>query len=182
MICKICGRTITNEEANFCEYCGASFRPGMDHRIFEEKMHEQTKDGYVNAGQEPFSQRMDSMYQNTQEIQNRTYGSGQTYQSQAQKVANPSLSGMFSGSDKPMTFGNWIIIYLIPFIPMIGTLLFLVLLFTWGFGSKVAATKKNWARATLVFILIMIVMLFVLMSSGFMGEYASMLGMYGTGA
>ena len=26
MICKVCGRTISNEEANFCEYCGASFR------------------------------------------------------------------------------------------------------------------------------------------------------------
>ncbi len=33
MICKICGRTVQNEEANFCEYCGAPFRPEMDNII-----------------------------------------------------------------------------------------------------------------------------------------------------
>ena len=26
MICKVCGRTTENENANFCEYCGSSFR------------------------------------------------------------------------------------------------------------------------------------------------------------
>lgn len=26
MICKTCGRNAQNEEANFCEYCGSSFR------------------------------------------------------------------------------------------------------------------------------------------------------------
>ncbi|BCJ93141.1 hypothetical protein acsn021_07100 [Anaerocolumna cellulosilytica] len=26
MICKVCGRSIGNEEANYCEYCGTSLR------------------------------------------------------------------------------------------------------------------------------------------------------------
>lgn len=29
MVCKACGRTTENENANFCEYCGTSFRDVM---------------------------------------------------------------------------------------------------------------------------------------------------------
>jgi uncharacterized membrane protein YvbJ len=29
MVCKICGRQIGNEEANFCEYCGSSLKDTM---------------------------------------------------------------------------------------------------------------------------------------------------------
>ena len=29
MICKDCGREIVNDNANFCEYCGTSFRGTM---------------------------------------------------------------------------------------------------------------------------------------------------------
>lgn len=179
MICKVCGRTIMNEEANFCEYCGASFRPGMDNRIAEEEMHKQTIGGYTDAGQDSFRQQTGSMYENAQSVHNQTY---QAYQGSTQKAAIPKSGGLFSGSDKPMTFGNWMLVYLIPFIPMVGTILFLVLLFSWGFGSNVAQTKKNWARATLVFGLVMIVLLFVLMSGGLLGEYTSVLeGLYGSG-
>ena len=28
MICKVCGREIANENANFCEYCEASVKDG----------------------------------------------------------------------------------------------------------------------------------------------------------
>lgn len=32
MICNSCGRNNNNENANFCEYCGASYRDGNIHR------------------------------------------------------------------------------------------------------------------------------------------------------
>ena len=178
MICKVCGRTIGNEEANFCEYCGASFRPGMDNRILEEDMHKHA--GYTTAGNQSYQQQAFGNYQTAQTEQNQTYAKDQIPHGAAKEVTASRGGGFFSGKNATMTFGNWMIIYLLPFIPMVGTILFLVLLFSWGFGSNVVPTKKSWARATLVFVLIMIVIMFALMSGGFMGDYATMLeGIYG---
>jgi hypothetical protein len=170
MICKVCGRTITNEAANFCEYCGASFRPGMDNKISEEILRNlggarqegnQSASGYTQAGSQQ----------------------GQGSQGMEGSVNAPKgfIGTLFNSSDRPMTFGNWLIIYLLPLIPMIGMVLFLVVLFSWGFGSNVAPTKKNWARATMVFVLIMILMLSVIISSGYLGDPNAVLeSLYGT--
>jgi ABC-type multidrug transport system fused ATPase/permease subunit len=35
MVCKECGRSTTNENANFCEYCGSSFRENLTNQYFE---------------------------------------------------------------------------------------------------------------------------------------------------
>jgi uncharacterized membrane protein YvbJ len=35
MVCKACGRNTTNENANFCEYCGSSFRENVTNQHFE---------------------------------------------------------------------------------------------------------------------------------------------------
>jgi hypothetical protein len=88
---------------------------------------------------------------------------------------------LFDSSERPMSLGNWLVIYLLPLIPMIGMVLFLVVLFSWGFGSNVAQTKKNWARATMIFVLVMILMLSVIISSGYLGDPNAVLeSLYGT--
>ncbi len=170
MICKVCGRTIANEEANFCEYCGASFRPGMDNKISEDIIRNISAtsqegnpyfSGYTQAGSQH----------------------SQSSQSMASKANPPKglIGSLFDSSDRPMTLGNWLIIYLLPFIPMVGTILFLVVLFTWGFGQNTAPTKKNWARATMIFVVVIIVMLSVIISSGYLGDPNAVLErLYGT--
>lgn len=176
MICKVCGRNITNEEANFCEYCGASFRPGMNNKVSEEEYKKQSMD-------------MNPYKNSTSGFQgNSGYGYANQNGDPKTNEQNPNMTrpgfmdgGLFGNSDKPMTFGNWMLIYLLPFIPMVGIILFLVLLFSWGFGTNVPATKKNWARATMIYGIIMIIYISVLLSSGILGEYAALFGTFGNG-
>ena len=70
-------------------------------------------------------------------------------------------------------FGNWMITMLLPFIPMIGPLVYMVMLFVWAFGGT-NRTKKNWARAMLIMLIISIIMLMIMFGSVF-----SELGMQG---
>ncbi|MFA6470321.1 MAG: hypothetical protein WCW35_15615 [Bacteroidota bacterium] len=58
-------------------------------------------------------------------------------------------------NDAPIiTIGEWIITLLITAIPLVG----FVMLFVWGFGSGTNPTKANFAKATLIFALIGIVL------------------------
>ena len=52
-----------------------------------------------------------------------------------------------------MTVGDWIITILITAIPIVG----LVMLFVWAFGDNQNQNKANWAKANLIWILIMFV-------------------------
>lgn len=178
MICKVCGRTITNEEANFCEYCGASFRPGTDNKVSESSM---------SSGMNVDMNR--SMEGNTQINNSRVLETEQTYKNMnrempGQKVNQVAPLGVFryfSGSNQSMTFGNWIAIYALPFIPVVGFIFFLVLLFSWGFGANTVPTKKSWARATMVMILVILVMFSFMLSSGYFGDYSTILNdLYGS--
>ncbi len=135
MVCKNCGRTIQNEEANFCEYCGASFRPGMDNRVLEgEHNSSPSANGQditiqQNLGQGSASQN--GPWQTTYE--QNTYGS------------NPM---------KDQVLGRYF-----------TQNAFLALLFFWSFSKSVTPTKKNWARATLIVALILVVIIAMLIGA-----------------
>ncbi len=58
---------------------------------------------------------------------------------------------------KPMSIGDWIITFLITIIPIVN----IVMLFVWGFGSNTQPSKANWAKATLLWIVIIIVLYFL---------------------
>ena len=60
-------------------------------------------------------------------------------------------------SDSTMSVKDWLITIIITAIPIVG----LVMLFVWGFGSGTNPSKANWAKAILIFYLIMIVLYFV---------------------
>lgn len=49
--------------------------------------------------------------------------------------------------EPPLTLGNWIIIMLLMIIPCVN----IILLFIWAFGHNVITSKKNYARAMLIF-------------------------------
>ncbi|HPU63453.1 MAG TPA: hypothetical protein PK304_04805 [Mobilitalea sp.] len=121
MICHTCGRVIKNEEANFCEYCGASFR-----------------------GENAFDIKS----------------------SPVAPVSEPVIA---SPKEKPVSFLNWLGSQLLILVPYVG----LVMLFIWAFGHNTPVSKKNWARAMLVIMLISGIMLLALLSSvgleGFIG-------------
>ena len=56
-----------------------------------------------------------------------------------------------------MTVGDWIITLLITAIPIVG----LVMLFVWAFGDNQNQNKANWAKANLIWMLIMFVFVII---------------------
>ena len=49
-----------------------------------------------------------------------------------------------------MSVGDWLITYLVTCIPLIG----FIMLFVWAFGDGNQQSKKTWAQATLLWIVI----------------------------
>lgn len=128
MTCKTCGRQIANEEANFCEYCGASLK--------------QTDDPF-----EPNSQKREEQ---TPILFGEREGTKQSW-----------FKTDGSGKEPIITFGQWLLIMLVlPLIPAVGPLIYLVVLFILAFGKNTPTTLKNWARATLVMLCIGFVLLY----------------------
>ena len=131
MVCKVCGRTIANESANFCEYCGADLNGrGSSYSDYS----------YGSYAQNPNNGNSDQ---------------GTVYSGQ-----DNSLTGILTGTagtaqaENSMTFLHWIVILLLPYIPMVGTFAYIILLFVWSFGKTASTTRKNWARATLVMLIV----------------------------
>jgi hypothetical protein len=127
MICNTCGRQTQNEEANFCEYCGSSFRENID-MLGPTVIKEQ------RAGQP------------------------------REKAASQQ-----EATERPISFLQWLGMYAILFVPLfipfIGWVIPLVMLFVWAFANNTPVSKKNWSRATLIFLLVyLIVAVFVITS------------------
>lgn len=55
--------------------------------------------------------------------------------------------------NKEVSTFNWFITILIAAIPLIG----LIMLFVWAFGDNTNPTKANWAKATLLWLLVGVV-------------------------
>jgi hypothetical protein len=54
----------------------------------------------------------------------------------------------------PVTVGDWVVTLLIMFIPLVN----LIMLFVWAFSDGTNVSKANWAKATLIWMLIGIVL------------------------
>ena len=68
---------------------------------------------------------------------------------------------------KPVSVGNWLVTYLLMCIPIVN----LIMLFVWGFGGGTPVSKANWAKASLIWMVIFFVfyfLLFVLLGVGAM--------------
>jgi hypothetical protein len=139
MKCNTCGRQLQNDEANFCEYCGASFREHT-HTIIPVAQREQTNGEVAERIQESITMQIPSGYA-------------------GQKTT------VTSGTDKPITFLNWLGTYALILIPFVGIIIFIVMLFVWSFDGKAPESKKNWARVNLIFALIIIIFIVVYMAA-----------------
>lgn len=78
---------------------------------------------------------------------------------------------------QPMTIMEWIITFIITYIPIVG----IVMLFVWAFGGDTHPSKKTWAQAMLILFAIAIVLgiifagiIFSMLSNmfGAMGSYS----------
>lgn len=70
--------------------------------------------------------------------------------------AQPVASSYQSSS--VMTTKDWLITIIISCIPLVG----IIMLFVWAFGSDTPETKGNWAKAMLLFFVLMIVLWIVI--------------------
>lgn len=117
MICPVCGRTTENENANFCENCGTSFRVTNN--------------------------------------QNTSFSPVDTVTTESVKPKQEEIP-----------FRTFLGVMLLPMVPMIGPLIYIVILLTWSFGKQYSGTQKNYARATLVVLLFSILFITYAISSG----------------
>jgi succinate dehydrogenase/fumarate reductase cytochrome b subunit len=103
---------------------------------------------------------------NQGQMQNQYQGQGQhqhqNYQSNYNVVKNQSV----------VSIGDWIITIILMAIPFIN----LIMLFVWAFGNGTPESKANWAKATLIFYLIGIILVVL-----FWGSIAAMVGMASMG-
>jgi len=135
MICNSCGRNNQNEDANFCEYCGVSLQESN----LQESNVQEIKPTYNYS------------YKN--ETDNTSTATPPPMTTQAIDI---------SENKKPVSFLNWLGTYSIMLIPILGGLVFLIMLIIWSFSDSTPESKKNWARATLVYMIIMIVLAMLL--------------------
>lgn len=145
MRCKVCGREAMNPEANFCDYCGSSFREYGKTRE-EAAVLEQGKEGYSAFGMS--SESIDQTVKTEQE--------------------------------KPVTMWTYLGTMLIVFIPRVGFYAFLGILLYWSFVAVGSPTRRNFARAMLIFTVVFIVYtvfyIAVLMESGMFDSILDQMG------
>jgi len=61
---------------------------------------------------------------------------------------------------KPMSIGDWIVTFIITYVPIVG----FIMLFVWAFGGGAHPSKKSWAQATLIMFLIGIILAIIFFS------------------
>ncbi|TVQ41291.1 MAG: hypothetical protein EA370_02445 [Wenzhouxiangella sp.] len=61
--------------------------------------------------------------------------------------------GITVQDNQPVSVGNWMLTILIMAIPLVN----LIMLLVWAFSSGTPESKSNWAKATLIWMLILIV-------------------------
>ena len=86
----------------------------------------------------------------------------QRYQQQAPQQRYQQQMPQHSSRWQPMnditSTGEWFLNLFLVAIPLVG----LILLFVWAFSSGTAPSKKNWARANLIWILVTIILLTIM--------------------
>ena len=60
---------------------------------------------------------------------------------------------MENNNYRPMSIGDWIVTWILMAIPIVN----FVLLLVWAFSTNTQPSKKSWAQASLIFLLIIIV-------------------------
>jgi hypothetical protein len=56
--------------------------------------------------------------------------------------------------DDPVSVGEWLLTYFISALPIVG----FIMLFVWAFGENTKPSKKNWAAANLIMMVIFVIL------------------------
>ena len=185
MICRACGRVIVNEQANFCEYCGTPVdeaRGGINYTqgnpSWQDDGRENRQNAYAGDGYRAYGDHG---------AENRTGANPYDTYANTDRQETPqgivgTLLGTAGGPEKEgsMSTLHWIVIMLLPYIPMIGTIAYLIVLLVWAFGKTATKTRKSWARATLIVLVIAFAMIFYMFGGmAADGTLAELMGMVG---
>lgn len=76
------------------------------------------------------------------------------------------MSELNTNKDQTVSVGEWIVTYIVAGLPIIGFIMTLV----WAFGSDAKASKRNWARAALIIMVvgtILFIICFILFAATF---------------
>ena len=77
--------------------------------------------------------------------------------------APPVYQKNATADEEPISVGKWFLYHLIPMIPMVGSLVYIIMLFVWAFGgAERNTTFRNWAKAQLIYQAVMLVVLILL--------------------
>ena len=99
----------------------------------------------------------DNAYQDYNQNYNQNYNQAQPYQ-QPNYVQPPAAST----EDEHMTVGGWIGVFCINLIPCVGSLVYIIMMFVWAFGSTPKKSLKTFARAQLLIMAIVLVLVIIL--------------------
>ena len=82
-------------------------------------------------------------------------------------VCGTSVSGNYPAhlrpsSKEPISVGGWIGRSLIPMIPIVGGIVYLIMLFIWSGDTKKEDTFRNWAKAQLIVMAVVIALSVIL--------------------
>ena len=88
----------------------------------------------------------------------------------------PPRYGAFA-QPQPVTIGGWIGRMLIPLIPFVGGIIYIIMLFVWMCDSTKDETFRNWAKAQLIISAIKLVLLIFIVAA-FGGLVLSAFGTY----
>jgi hypothetical protein len=71
--------------------------------------------------------------------------------------------------NETVSIGDWIVSYILMGIPLVG----FIMLIVWAFGSDAPQSKKNWARANLILMVIGFVIMIILYATIFAAAMSS---------
>lgn len=122
--------------------------------MYCEKCHTDNPDGTkycANCGNPLESATPDNAQNNVYQAQNQNQY--QPYQQQ-----NVNYQPKAYNEDEHMTIGGWIGVFCINLIPCIGSLVYIIMMFVWAFGSTPKKSLKTFAQAQLLFSAIALVL------------------------
>ncbi len=133
-ICPNCQFECTDQD-RFCAKCGMPFA--------QVKAEEPAPAAEPAAEETPAAQEIPTFVKPDAEPK-AEIPQAPTYQAPPRYMP-PEMKG-----EEPVSTGKWILYHLIPMIPFVGWLVYIVMLFVWAFGNNENTTFRNWARSQLI--------------------------------
>lgn len=173
MICNKCN-TENIQGASYCKECGNPLSATV--KLTKEDNSDSMENPFENASNNDATAftavassasttQTENPYQKPQYTQAPpVYTQSQYTQPYQQQVPNyPPLPPQ---DESHMTTLDWILRYCIALIPVVGPIIYIVMLFVWALGDTPKKSLKTWAQAMLIMLGVSFALLFVIMIFG----------------